>query len=117
MREENDFFKVLLADMERCKRVSLRFLYKRSEKLFNTRVHLLYFKGRVMKKKVVRHQSDFNQGCCAAQLPVCVSQMAGRDSEAEEARCLKDCPVHQPRALTSVPVSVKCVVLIVTHSL
>lgn len=55
MREENDFFKVLLADMERCKRVSLRFLCKRSEKLFNTRVHLLYFKGRVMKKKVVRH--------------------------------------------------------------
>lgn len=53
MREENYFFEVLLADMEKCIRVSLRFICcKGSEKLFNSRVHLLYFKGRVIKRSL-----------------------------------------------------------------
>lgn len=38
-------------------------------------------------------------------LPVCVSQMAGRNLEVEETGVFKDCPVHQPCTLTSVPVS------------
>lgn len=53
MQEENYFFSVLLADMEKRIRVPLRVsCCKGSEKLFNSKVHLLYFKGRVIKRSL-----------------------------------------------------------------
>lgn len=52
MGEENHFFKVLLADMEKwTKEVSVRYFgCSGSEKLFNSMVHLLYLKEGLYKE-------------------------------------------------------------------